>query len=378
MKNRVIIINIIILALITALSLIIILRYYSETPSAEIGCIEPRIDIKYESCYDILNNKISLKITNNENAYDLKRISLEFKDPSLKTFEIFPVPIKNSTEQYSFNSQKNPMKLTLKINLEKTPLGTCNESTKIIILKNCDIPSQDVLINLSTSDSSPESSNQNSATNTLPPKLVGKDELFIPSCKSNWACTGWEECINGIQRRDCSDMSKCLIPIDAPDFTRFCDGSCRENWQCEWSNCINGYTKPTCKELSNCNTEYSKPSSIPCNKNTACAPKIYCTDWSSCSISYTFEDLLSGIEELRGKKSRYCIDSNKCILPAEEEDYCSVKVDIITKEVNICGKNYLEVRDSLTGNLLSRVDYSKISDKLDINLFFSKEPIITC
>ncbi|MFH1711544.1 MAG: hypothetical protein ABH840_04490 [Nanoarchaeota archaeon] len=378
MKKRTITINIIIIAMITLLTLIILLRFSSENQETEISCLEPRVNLTYEACYNIATSNISLKITNNENTYNLNRIDLEFRNPSLEIFQLFPLPDKGSTEEYSFNSEKNPVKLTLKENLEKTPSEICNESTRIIILKYCDYSSKAISIDLKIGNNSPTDLPKTPAQITLPGKSPEGDIFYGLSCESNWACTAWEECIDGIQRRDCSDLSRCLIPSYTPDFTRFCDNSCKENWQCEWSKCINGYTKPTCKYLSNCNTEYSKPSIVPCSKNTACIPKIYCTEWSDCSISYKFEDLLSGIEELRGKKSRYCVDSNKCILPIVEEDYCSIKVDITTKEVTICGKRYLEIRNRLDGKLLSRIDYSKVSNKLDLTLFISKEQDITC
>jgi len=378
MKNKLIIINIILITIITALTLILLLGYYPELPNTEIICIEPKVNLTYDACYDIEKNNISLKIANNDNIYSLEKISLEFRDMLTNTFQLFPIPNKGSAEQYFFSSKKNPVKLILKITLDNASSEICSESTNIILLKNC--YSKEISINLNISGNAsnvPDNTGQSPAAGALP-SIIGKSEFLRISCKSNWACADWEECIDGIQRRDCSDLSKCLIPADTPYFARFCDSSCKENWQCEWSKCTNGYTSPSCKDLSNCNTEYSKPSLISCNKNTACTPKIYCTDWSDCSISYTFEDLLSGIEELRGKKSRYCADSNKCIPPIIEESYCSVKVDITTKEVIICGKTYLEVRDKLTGKLLSRVDYSKISDNLDINLFLSEEPIAVC
>lgn len=378
MKNK-ISITIIILAMIITVLTIFLLRRYSESPAVKISCIEPKINLAYNACYDVVKNSISLKITNNENVYNLKKISIEFRDDLTSAFQVTPLPSKGSAEQYTFNSKKNPVKLSLNIGLENTPSEICSESTKVMLLKDCD--SKDISINLSISDNSsaniPKSAEQSSAANALP-AIIGKSGLPSVSCKSYWTCAAWEECINKIQRRECLDLSKCPIPTDPPYFARFCNNSCKENWQCEWGQCINGYTQPSCKDLSNCSTEYSKPSSILCNKNTACAPKIYCSDWSDCSINCKFEDLLLGIEELRGKKSRYCIDSNKCILPVIEESGCSIKVDIMTKEVNICGKTYLEIRDKLTGKILSRVDYSKISDKLDINLFFSEEPTTVC
>ena len=58
---------VIILAIILSLSLIVLLRFYSESPPVETSCIEPKVNLTYNACYDMAKSSVSLKINNNEN-----------------------------------------------------------------------------------------------------------------------------------------------------------------------------------------------------------------------------------------------------------------------------------------------------------------------
>jgi len=42
-------------------------------------------------------------------------------------------------------------------------------------------------------------------------------------CYTNWKCSGWSECQNGIQKRKCVDKNNCLIQYNKPIETTGCD-----------------------------------------------------------------------------------------------------------------------------------------------------------
>lgn len=41
-------------------------------------------------------------------------------------------------------------------------------------------------------------------------------------CTSNWACSGWSECFNGVQTRECVDLNRCSISLNTPLEIRAC------------------------------------------------------------------------------------------------------------------------------------------------------------
>lgn len=44
-----------------------------------------------------------------------------------------------------------------------------------------------------------------------------------PSCQESWTCTGWSECSEGLQTRECSDDSLCGTNLLMPETTRDCE-----------------------------------------------------------------------------------------------------------------------------------------------------------
>ncbi|MBU4086083.1 MAG: hypothetical protein KKB21_00745, partial [Nanoarchaeota archaeon] len=215
MKKRTLVIIMTALTLLVAISLLILLRYSSPVPQVNINnCANPRISLKYNACYNSLTESISIKITNNEENYEISAMSIIFSNPNPKVFDIPQIPKRYSTEQCSFHSLKNPARISIETSLKNMPEEFCNKSSSIIVLKNCDISSQDLLLNLGISNYSsffiPEELNQTYDTDTFSPDLFDERELFSSSCRSNWVCKDWEECINDIQRRECIDLSRCI------------------------------------------------------------------------------------------------------------------------------------------------------------------------
>jgi hypothetical protein len=97
-----------------------------------------------------------------------------------------------------------------------------------------------------------------------------------------------------------------------------------------------------------------------------CVPQIFCDDWSECKVNYNINDLINGIENVGGIRSRNCKDTNDCVYTITEIEKCSLNVDIYAKRVEWCGKSYLGIYDKLSNQLLAKIDYSK--KYLNINL----------
>ena len=85
-----------------------------------------------------------------------------------------------------------------------------------------------------------------------------------------------------------------------------------------------------------------------------CSPEFICSPWSECQVSFDSESLLSGESWFVGKKDRTCFDSNECYSTIREEENCLLKVEITTRETEICGIKYIEVYEKGTNNLLAR------------------------
>jgi cysteine-rich repeat protein len=50
-----------------------------------------------------------------------------------------------------------------------------------------------------------------------------KNVLFLKSCESNWKCTGWSECSNGVMTRQCHDENSCNNAYNQPIEQTNCD-----------------------------------------------------------------------------------------------------------------------------------------------------------
>lgn len=62
--------------------------------------------------------------------------------------------------------------------------------------------------------------------------ILGKDTSFTVKriiCITNWYCTSFSNCQDGIETRDCFDLNKCLNPTFRPELTKPCIASCNDN-----------------------------------------------------------------------------------------------------------------------------------------------------
>jgi len=90
----------------------------------------------------------------------------------------------------------------------------------------------------------------------------GGSGYISPTCKENWTCVEWSNCIASKQTRVCSDKNKCGTTKSKPAESQSCGETvtCTENWPCtDWSTCINGNQTRTCKDTNNCGTIINKP-----------------------------------------------------------------------------------------------------------------------
>jgi hypothetical protein len=85
-----------------------------------------------------------------------------------------------------------------------------------------------------------------------------------------------------------------------------------------------------------------------------CFADYLCSPWSECKVSFDSKTLLSGVSWFSGKRNRICFDANKCYSTIREEEDCLLKIEVSTREVEICGIKYIEVYDKKTDRLLAR------------------------
>lgn len=367
------IVNVLVIILVIIVIVIILLNYSKPAKPENYYCKDNSPKLKTSACWYSSSGTVIAKI---ERGADYSVISeMSFILQNDKTIGISEIPKINETKKYRVSSSEYPKEIILSISTKTENESEFCSYEKIVTVEKC---AEETSIQANTSSGETgekytESIIDIGGKDLLSKELVKERKIFGDSCKSEWECSKWEDCVNNIQKRDCKDKKLCLIPSEMPDFTRRCNQSCAENWQCTWSACKNGYTAPDCRDLSNCKTEYSKPEKLKCiNEKTGCMPDVICGNWSICSLTYRLSDLTSrATEKITGSKSRVCRDKNSCISPVTDKINCSTRVDILLEETIICNETYLEVYDKLEGNLLSTVKYSKENESMDINLLMS-------
>lgn len=363
--NKIFVINISILLIIFLAIIITLVIYLQIGLGKDPGeCIDANsvVNLAYNGCYDATNSQILIIMTRGADGYNINGLTLSYTDDTTHRVTIKNIPKNNEIKRFNFPASINPEKARILVDIE-TNLNPCANPRNIIITPCTGINSYS---NISENSGSVNITNQDS--DNLP-SLV--NNTFITSCISNWNCGGWEECRGEIQKRNCQDSNLCSIQTDTPDFTKYCNGSCIEDWQCQWSACTDGFTTPTCTDRNNCGTNFKKPGKISCREASSCSPNIICGDWSECKLNLDVVDLLN-IQNVRGQKSRLCRDSKNCAPPTYEFQECSSSVNIYTKEIEWYGEKYLEVYDKLTDKLLTRVKYSSGNlPSIDLNFYLN-------
>ncbi len=159
-------------------------------------------------------------------------------------------------------------------------------------------------------------------------------------CTTNWFCTNWSACANGVQTKTCTDLNNCGTTNGKPSTTQSCVGltqesvdvvtpvddnyiitpsipeatvpdSCQANWSCaNWSACSNGVQTKTCTDLNGCADD--RVESQQCG--SVCTPRWTYTAWSACSNGVqtrTVTDLNScGVNTDKPANSQSCTEKS--------------------------------------------------------------------
>jgi hypothetical protein len=359
------------MGLLIVLILILVIPY-SEIKSIsypERECIDIKdiTSFEYSACYDAFTKSIFLELKNNNFTGVPKKIKFSFFDYSPQSSDI-EIPNVNESSIVRVSSERNPFMGELFL-LDKTGkycpshldlqikycTSTEGETDNISIISLItDSPKEDFTIVIKD------------PSDTLALSLVDKERIWESICKSAWDCGSWTDCIDGLQRRECMDKNNCKIPTNSPQRVRSCEGVCDENWKCDWSECVDGFTTPLCEDLNRCGTSVNKPSRVPCiNK---CTPDFVCSEWTNCIADYDFLTFSNGNYSLSGRKSRTCIDKNKCQPETKEFSDCLLVIDVYTAVFEKCNKEYIGIYNRLDNSLLANIEKNNKKNVLNIDL----------
>jgi len=381
MKKSWLVLNILVLLVVVFMLVWIVWTFsFSETVAPPEECIEVNkvTSFVYDICYDAYSKNIFIEAERSIDTYHINALKISFFDFMERSYTLGDVPNSKEFRAYKIPAEKNPQNIYVSLDIVKDFSAPICEEPRSLFVRYCPITNQDEEVNVSLSPlvgvgvddfiEIERSAQQNSDVMGL--NLVDKERVWKSQCESHWECGAWEDCDEGVQKRECKDVKDCFIPTEVPDTTKYCDGTCVENWECEWSDCRGGFTTPECKDLNSCGTSYNIPQKLECGGDKQCLPDIQCTGWSTCEVDYNFMDLVEGeINTLGGSKSRFCVDSNGCVDSQQEVKECSIGVDIYTKRFSKCGQDFIGVYNRLNNDLIARI--SEGSDKkpyLNINL----------
>ena len=373
-----IILNVVVLFVGFSLILILLGYYSSEVPVVEEECVDVNhvASFIYDACYDAYSKMIFMNVRRSFDSYDLNKIEVSFFDFSEQSYDLADVPFLEGSKSYKFSAEKNPGSLDVVLNIVKDFSAPICERSREISVKYCPVGISEGA-NVSIGDADSVSDFEEVAdvprwdsSSTFDLSLVDKERVWSSQCSSQWECGDWEVCEDGVQKRACEDKKDCVVPTDVPDSTRYCDGRCVEEWECEWSSCSGGFTTPRCIDVNSCGTSYNVPKKLECYSAETCSPKIECGAWTGCELDYSFGDLTGGvIGDLGGKRSRVCRDRNSCIEPTKEVEKCALDVDIYTRRISKCGEDYIGIYNKLDGSLVAKLEEGTVSKpRLDIYL----------
>ncbi len=199
-----------------------------------------------------------------------------------------------------------------------------------------------------------------------------------------------------IQTRSCYDSNFCGTDNSRPTDVQLCSEDsiinfCKVDVKCSWTLCKKDdkFTYPyKCRDANSCNIKIEIPGQRLC-KDRPIIPEeqicsienIQCSDWSGeCTTKFDLKDIFNARISLEGIQKRFCEDLNQCLASRNEERQCSEGVPIDVKKVMICNKEYVEIYESNTNNLVSRVKQENITETLkrfDV-AFIITDSIIYC
>jgi len=316
-------------------------------------------DFIFDACYDLATETIFLDVKRSSfSSYDVVNFEITYVDDDVKkSFKLSAIPGIGESNTLNFPSEKNPNRVELLANLADDVSKDYCVELKRVYVRDC----------IRESSKDPIREEQKLNINIT---YTNKEEFWKGICDSDWSCGEWGECLGGVQRRDCIDGKKCILPIDSPRETRYCSGACQEDWECAWSVCESGFSTPTCYDKNKCGTNYNEPGRIRCNSGRSCVPDIECGEWSECKVDYTFIDFEERREfdQIKGERTRLCEDLSSCLASVAETQECSTNLDVFIKPVSKCGQDYVEVYNELGGELIGRLKEAEEDSPLRISL----------
>ena len=351
------------------------------------------IDVKkvsgfeYDACYDAYSKMIFLKVKRKNEDYNISSLKISFIDFVSRSYDLKDVPGAGESRAYKLESDKNPQNIDVSLDVVRDFVESVCGTSERVFVEYCPTGigrgndsgvSVSPLEGVGIEDFVEVDDVSDLDSDIFTSELIDDSKVWDFKCESRWDCEDWETCIDGVQHRDCVDVSRCAVSRDFPKTVQRCDGGCVEDWECEWSACEDGYSVPSCKDLNNCGTKFDIPKKLFCEGDRGCVSKIECGEWSECEVDYNFLDLVgSDIADLRGTKSRVCKDLRRCIPSQKEVRACSVSVDIYTSKFKKCGEEYIGVYNVFNDELLAVVrEGTKKSPFL--NIYFDKENEFEC
>lgn len=357
--------------------------------SGEKNCVDVKkiSGFEYDACYDAYSKMIFLKIKRNNEDYNISLLKISFVDFVSRSYDLGDIPGAGESKAYKLESDKNPQNIDISLDVVHNFIEPICEGSERVFVEYCPTGigkgegsgvSVSPLEGVEIDEFVEVEDVQNSNSDVFTSELIDDSKVWDFKCKSKWDCEDWGVCVDGIQHRDCVDISKCAVSRDFPKTVRRCDGGCVENWECEWSSCEDGYSIPSCRDLNGCGTKFDIPKKLFCEEGGNCVSEIKCGEWSECEIDYNFLDLIgSNIADLHGSKSRVCEDLKRCIPSQKEVRACSVSVDIYTNKFKKCGEDYIGVYNAFNNELLAVVKEGTKQSPF-LNIYFDKESEFEC
>ncbi len=105
-----------------------------------------------------------------------------------------------------------------------------------------------------------------------------------------------------------------------------------------------------------------------------CISDFNCGNWSECEVDYNLDDLLNGVENIKGTKTRTCEDRNDCVGDRIEIRECVATIPVYAKKIEWCQESYIELYERDTDKLISRIKDNRDSSlpSLDIAFVYEK------
>ena len=92
----------------------------------------------------------------------------------------------------------------------------------------------------------------NKSEQAMPCESKPEDNKSWENCTEEWVCSPWDDCDNGIQKRQCEDIHHCGTGLEL-FIERQCKEQCMESWECDpWSDCDGGLQHRRCHDIHQC------------------------------------------------------------------------------------------------------------------------------